>query len=407
MSAMGPVRSASTSRRLLVWFVAATALPLAGITWLGWKVVEQDRAAERTRVVERREQAVGVASASLQRVLAEAEEQLTGLDNLPAGSSLDPGSSFANRGAAAAMLDRRGLVGRGGVFLPYYPSPGQITAPSTVFARAERAEFLKNEPVAAIGALQPLTHSPDPAVRAEALLRIARNYRKAGDLARAEATYRVLESYENTHVDDIAVGLAAVQGRALLLHATGRVTELRRAAAELAADLDGGRWVLTKAQYEHGRHQAHIWIGEKGLGGEDADRLALADTTDIAWREWLAPANGHVVARGRRVLRTEHGPTLLLWRATGDRVAMLVIGRRFLETAWLAEVQSSILGEGIVFALTDADGRPVIGGTDVPVSEQSVRTPRSQRSPGRFTRSVPALPDPKSAGRRSSPLPPL
>src|SRR6516164_9171182 len=66
------------SRRFLPLFLATTLLPAACLCWLGWKVVEEDRLYRRNRMQEQREQAADLAAAALQRVLAEAEERLTG-----------------------------------------------------------------------------------------------------------------------------------------------------------------------------------------------------------------------------------------------------------------------------------------------------------------------------------------
>ena len=45
------------SRRLLIFFFALILGAAAGLFWLGWRLLEQDRALEIQRVAERREQA--------------------------------------------------------------------------------------------------------------------------------------------------------------------------------------------------------------------------------------------------------------------------------------------------------------------------------------------------------------
>ena len=65
------------SRRLLALFAVTTLLPAAGLTWLGWRLVQQDRSLEQQRMREIREHAADLGSAALQRLLAEIEEGLS------------------------------------------------------------------------------------------------------------------------------------------------------------------------------------------------------------------------------------------------------------------------------------------------------------------------------------------
>lgn len=76
---MLPGQSAPASRRLFVLFLATTLAPAIGLGWLGWRMVEQDRALERQRVQERRDHAADLGAAALERALAEIEERLATL----------------------------------------------------------------------------------------------------------------------------------------------------------------------------------------------------------------------------------------------------------------------------------------------------------------------------------------
>ncbi|MBI3694734.1 MAG: hypothetical protein HY238_07840, partial [Acidobacteria bacterium] len=53
------------SRRLFVLFVATTLAPAIGLGWLGWRMVEQDRALEKQRAQERRDHAADLGAAAL------------------------------------------------------------------------------------------------------------------------------------------------------------------------------------------------------------------------------------------------------------------------------------------------------------------------------------------------------
>ena len=223
-TAMSPARSSASSQRLIAWFAAATLLPLLGLAWLGWKIVDENRTSRNARHAEQRDQALALAATTLRRVLAEADERLTAFASGQPGA--DPGAALPApmRSAALVSLDRRGFVGRTGALLPFYPliPDGDVPAES-VFAPADRAEFHDGS-AAAIAALRPLAQV-EPS-RAEALLRLARNHRRAGDVPRAAATYGELARLEETRVAGMPAGYAAYQGLAALLASADRAADL-------------------------------------------------------------------------------------------------------------------------------------------------------------------------------------
>lgn len=108
--------SIHNSRRLLSLFLATTVLPLACLAWLAWRVVAEDRQAQQTRAIEQREQAADLAASALQRVIAEANEQLA---NFTAAAS---GLSTAPDGMALVSFQRGTVLHRAGTPLPFYPA---------------------------------------------------------------------------------------------------------------------------------------------------------------------------------------------------------------------------------------------------------------------------------------------
>src|SRR5262245_53823645 len=97
------------SRHLGWWFTAATLAPVIGLIWLGWRSLAQDAALEAQRA---RDQAADLAVAALQRRIAEAEEQLT-------TAARGEDARLPSR-AALVTFSPDGVVGRGGVSLPFY-----------------------------------------------------------------------------------------------------------------------------------------------------------------------------------------------------------------------------------------------------------------------------------------------
>src|SRR5947207_1516876 len=102
-------KQSPSSRRLLAMFVATTVVPAVSLAWLGWRMVDQDRLLESSRVQERRDQAADLAAAAMQRILAEAEDRLTTFSTAPSLPVAAVGDSaalvaFGN----SAVLDRAG-----------------------------------------------------------------------------------------------------------------------------------------------------------------------------------------------------------------------------------------------------------------------------------------------------------
>ena len=69
--------------RLLSLFLAITLVLAAGLVWLGWRILQQDRALEGQRIQERLAQAADLASANLLRGLASLEQRVRALSVLP------------------------------------------------------------------------------------------------------------------------------------------------------------------------------------------------------------------------------------------------------------------------------------------------------------------------------------
>lgn len=357
-------------RRLLVWFTATTLIPAVTLGWLGWRMADEDRALQRQRRQETRDQAVELAVSALQRSVAELEERLA---TESAGASVR--SSAFPDGAALVVFGPGGLLDRAGTLLPYYPVPPP--APDTSgdrFARADALEFQRGDSTAAIRVLSGIAGDKDPAVRAQALVRLARNARKLGRISEALAAFDALVALQTTRVDGWPVGLSGRQGRALLFEATGRREDLRRDAELLNRDLQKGRWPLTRAQYEFSTAQARQWLAEPASPAPDPDLTALASAAEAIWNDWQAPGRSPGSIRPRQTVWTADRSVLVLMRASTDRLVTLLVSPTFLDETWRKRMRSMAGSQGMDFALSDADGRAVLGTPSAPLSSQSVRT---------------------------------
>lgn len=336
----------------------------------------EDRTLQHQRSQEARDQAAELAATALQRTVAELEERLAG-----ASGDARAVSVRLDEGASLVVFGPDGVLARGGVSLPYYPAiPAVEDTSSDHFARADALEFGQLDTVGALAALTPLITAPDPAVRAGALLRQARIARKMGQTQRALAAFDSLIALDATRVGEWPAGLAGRQGRALLLESLGRRDELARDAERLLAELQDGRWLLTRAQYDFSASQVRAWLGNTRSVAPPGDAIALAAAADAVWEQWQARGLTPAIERRRTVWIGDRS-VLVLPRVSSDRLAVLLAGPQFLDRNWRGRLRSIPGQQDVEFALSDADGRPVLGLPSVPLASQSVRTPSVTQLP--------------------------
>jgi hypothetical protein len=162
--------SARRTPRLLALFLVVTLLPAAALVWLGWRLIEQDRRLERQRVQDLVESTASSVSAALERELGAIERQLVSAAATPEDAGLVDG-------AVRVRLDNMGNVTLiAGTPLVYEPAraPSSSEPPDSLWTEAERLEFSSRDMSAAVRAYRALAGSPDPDVRAGALIRLAR-----------------------------------------------------------------------------------------------------------------------------------------------------------------------------------------------------------------------------------------
>ncbi|MEW5899970.1 MAG: hypothetical protein AB1715_00740 [Acidobacteriota bacterium] len=266
------------------------------------RLVKQDRALEAAQLQERREAAADRLTASLEQALSAEESQLADLPNVDFRPSADdvvmilagfPGSSEVRVWPDNALL--------------YYPVISPVREPpSSLFVEAEKSEFLDHDYSRAVSILLPFSKAADPAVKAGAQLRLARDFRKAGNLESALKVYDEMarSSDQGVSLSGVPAGLAARRALCALLEELGRRTELQKEAQTLIDELRGKRWRLDRASYLYYRDQAAHWISQPPES--DADQQALADTVIWLWENGEAIAVVERGSAGRRSIRL-HG----------------------------------------------------------------------------------------------------
>jgi len=278
---------------LALLFLGVAALSVIALVWMGVRLVHQDRALEAQRLEEQREATADRIIVALEKVLSEEERKLA--DN--------PIVNFSPAAEDFLLIN----IGPGELrvwpenALLYYPviTHGR-EASSRQYADAERAEFLDHDYGLAINALRSLSKAEDPATRAGAQLRLARNLRKAGRLEAALDVYTELAkaSYHGISISGVPADLVARGGRCILLEELKSWERLQREAQSLWDDLKGRHWRLDRASYLYYSKQVARWLGDEVKS--NPGQKALADAVEWLWQNRQAIGNVEQESSSRR-----------------------------------------------------------------------------------------------------------
>ena len=142
----------------------------------------------------------------------------------------------------------------------------------------------------------PLATSPSAAVRAGALLRLARTLRKTGgsgdpgDSDEALRVYANLALVPDARLSGLPADLVARRARCNLLDELGRDAELGREARALQMDLLAARWPIDQGTFLAYAEQIDRWVGAEPP--VTAHRDALSDGSAWVWRQWAESGRG-------------------------------------------------------------------------------------------------------------------
>jgi signal transduction histidine kinase len=355
----------SPSRRLLALFFAVTLAPAAGLVWLGWTLLDQDRQLEAQREMERREYAADRIVGILRQELSDIRQFLPDSNRI---ADLIAGDSVVVR------LDSAGLTVQPASSVLYYPaSPPEPEVLSRPFLAAEKLEFQKKDYAGAINELSRLAGSVDDAVRAGAFLRLARNYRKAGDDKHALAAYKSLAGIDGVRIDGVPAALRARCAQCFLLAELGRSEDLRKEAASLSRDLFGGRWQITGPVFQLNAGQVRKWLDSPKDVGDD--RFALSAAVDWLWGRWCAAKEGGTSLPETMIHISDGHAFTMLANQNGNQSIVFVAGPEFARRHWLTEVAQILETQGVEIGLRDSNGNILLG-TQPPLTDPlSLRLP--------------------------------
>jgi len=360
------------SRRLILSFVLVLLVPAAAVVWLGVRLIEQDRALASRQLRERRESAADRLIADLEQAVSSTERRL---DGEPAGWRIQPDDD-----AVLLTLGPSGIEAHPRDRLLYLPAilPGPAE-PTAAFEAAEALEFRQNDYRGAEAAFRALAASSSPAVRAGALLRLARTLRKAGRADEALRAYADLAHIPDMRLSGVPADLVARRARCALLQELGRGAELGSEARSLQADLLAARWAIDRGTFLAYAAQIKGWLGaELPIA---ADRDALSAASEWLWRQWADSNRAELRTSGRRALRFAGVAVTVLWQSPGARLVALVAGPRYQQREWFDAPRSALDARGLRVALADADGQAVVGTLPSDTSATERRATETTRLP--------------------------
>jgi len=353
-------------RSLMVLFFVVMLAPAVTLVVLGWRLLKQDRALETQRLAELREAAADRVVRSLEQSLAATEQSLAGeFNRTPSELTGDSLTVILGPQSVEAVPATR---------LLYYPvAPPGKAVPLQPFREAEGYEFRQQDTQKAADAYRMLSTSPEAVVRAGALLRLARVYRKAGRRQEALEAYQALARIPSVSIEGTPADLLARRARCAVLEDLGRSAELRQEAGALQRDLRNGRWRLDRPTYVHAAEQVSRWLPSEP--GAAPEQEALTAAVEWLWKRWTETPREGLEPAGRQTLAFAGIPLTVLWRSTPERMVGLVAGPGYLERYWRASLGPMLRSARVGVFLTGQGGSLVMGGRAPQNQAKSQRSP--------------------------------
>ena len=328
-------------RRLALALVVVVVPPALTLIWLGAQWLERDRTFLERNERDRRS-ALGADVASVLRSsLADAEKSVT--------------AGPVPQGASRLTLTSLNVVGEPRAHLLWNGRRRPLPqTPSESFFDAEVLEEGGHEDQALAIYRQRAT-STDPAVRAGALVRVARVYRRRHGWEAAIAAYRTLSTITAVDLEGVPADLLARRGLCAMLREAGRREDLAREAHALALEFVGGRWSLDRSTWQWTAAELEEWTGGPLSVPEEA--RAVSEAQDALLAAW--PELSHDAApRARRLVVGDTVRSTVLLQTDADQVVALVITPATLRS-WA--IRAAPRSDDGAVALTDEAGRVLAG----------------------------------------------
>ena len=342
-------------RSLLATLFLVTLVAVSALGWFGWKLLDQERLVEVQRGQEALEQSADRIVALARGSLAETGERVgSWLIAPPADGKPEEGLLLLLSGSSVTAMPRQRLI--------YRPSLAQsLEDIDNTFADGEVFEFQQRLPDRAIETYRQLADSKNPAVKAGALVRMARVLLKTGHKDEARAVYVQLAGFgDEARVGGVPAELAA-------RHALCELSGSKADAGALKRDLLAARWQISRGQFEYYWSEASRLAGDSEPAPSEA--VALSEVVSQGWNE----IDSGQSPRGQSTIWVGGLAYLLMWRgAPGHRAVLVTTPESLLKQVFS---DRNILGTAV-----DGEGR-VVAGRRSERGRAVVRTPAETQLP--------------------------
>ncbi len=356
------------SRYLAVLFMIAAVIPVAVLSWLGLRLLQQERDLEEQQILQRLED-------SADRITAELEAHLTRIEaSLPTLASSPPSELPA--GSVFAIFHSSTVDAWPPARLLYYPMLSEEDQTGdNQFWPGEKLEFQDGAYGQAAEYFRRLSNSKDAGTQAGALIRLGRNLRRLGRNNDALSAYAQMEKLGDVTVGGVPASLLGNHAQCNLLAQLGRLQELRSTVGALCRGLQSGRWRLDRPSYEYYSREVSGWHNGSCRPGENRISTALSATVESLWEEWQSGAQNEATLR--QTVWLNDMSLLVIRQSTADRLFAFIAAPRYLESEW----QNVWRNPGVLIRLADSNGRLVAGGMMDPGTPRAVRAPADTRLP--------------------------
>src|SRR5262249_7724726 len=160
---------------------------------------------------DRLDRAADLAITALQRAISSSEQRL------------DQGNTEWPDGAVVLTFHEHNVEAQPKGRLAYLPvTPTLREPPPSAFSEGEALQFREHDRPAAIQKFRELARASDPAIRAGALVRLARNLKNTGRTPEALKVYEDLSTIDGVAVDAAPAGLVARYARCKIFEDAGQ-----------------------------------------------------------------------------------------------------------------------------------------------------------------------------------------
>ena len=340
-------------RQLRLVFLAVMILLASTLGCVAWWLLEQDQQLSTQRLGQRQDAAADLAVVALEKRLSGIEQELDRLLAEGGAKTVTPATN-----TIFVQFQPRSIRSWPDNGLVYSPLVGEIReASDALFAVADELEFQKRNYSGALATLREPAASSDPKIRAAALARIARNYRKSGKPRESLKASGQLAELGSAEVAGMPAALAGGLASVYVFEQQKDQDSLRKAARTLDRDLNSGRWKISPATYTSLSTETRRVLGDTDEYARS--RAVLAEGVEWLWERWTR--DGETLAAGRQSLIMTSGPVLLLWKTSGNVAAGFAAGKDYLESDWLAEMKPRLDNLQVQLVLTDSEGRFIVG----------------------------------------------